>query len=38
MREKLMEVEYLLGEFPNSKELSKMRRGLIKRLYKKGEL
>ena len=38
MREKLMEVEYLLGEFPNSKELSKMRRSLIKRLYKRGEL
>ena len=38
MREKLYEVEYLLGEFPNSKELSKMRRSLIKRLYKKGEL
>ncbi len=29
MREKLYEVEYLLGEFPNSKELSKMRRKLI---------
>ena len=38
MREKLMEVEYLLGEFPNSKELSKMRRKLIKKLYKRGEL
>ena len=38
MREKLMEVEYLLGEFPNNKKLSKMRRSLIKRLYKKGEL
>ena len=38
MREKLMEIEYLLGEFPNSKELIKMRRSLIKRLYKKGEL
>ena len=38
MREKLYEVEYLLGEFPNSKELSKMRKSLIKKLYKKGEL
>ena len=33
-----MEVEYLLGEFPNNKKLSKMRRKLIKKLYKKGEL
>jgi hypothetical protein len=38
MKDKLNEVEYLLGEFPNSKELSKMRRSLIKRLYKRGEL
>ena len=38
MREKLMEVEYLLGEFPNSKELIKMRKSLIKKLYKRGEL
>ena len=38
MREKLYEVEYLLVEFPNSKELSKMRRKLIKKLYKRGEL
>ena len=38
MREKLYEIEYLLGEIPNSKELSKMIRSLIKRLYKKGEL
>ena len=38
MKEKLMEVEYLLGEFPNNKELSKMRRKLIKKLYKRGEL
>ena len=38
MREKLMEIEYLLGEFPNSKELIKMRKSLIKKLYKKGEL
>ena len=38
MKEKLMEVECLLGEFPNSKELSKMRKKLIKKLYKKGEL
>ena len=38
MREKLMEVEYLLGEFPNSKELSKMRRKLIKKMYKKMEI
>ena len=38
MKEKLMEVEYLLGEFPNSKELSKMKRKLIKKMYKKGEL
>ena len=33
-----MEVEYLLGEFPNSKELYKMRRKLIKKLYKRGEI
>ncbi len=38
MKEKLMEVEYLLGEFPNSKELIKMRKSLIKKLYKRGEL
>ena len=38
MKEKLMEVEYLLGEFPNNKELSKMKRKLIKKLYKRGEL
>lgn len=38
MKDKLNEVEYLLGEFPNSKELFKMRRSLIKRLYKRGEL
>ena len=36
MREKLYEVEYLLGEFPNSKELIKMRKSLIKKLYKIG--
>lgn len=38
MKDKLNEIEYLLGEFPNSRKLSKMRRSLIKRLYKRGEL